>query len=108
RDQHSAGRDADPRNDAHVHPQDDRRRVDLVGHASVDDAPLARLHDDAVHELGVVPMNALFDTGRILLFVLLLARASGFIAAGPFWGDAVVPAKVKALFALALTVCLFG
>jgi flagellar biosynthetic protein FliR len=53
-------------------------------------------------------MNALFDTGRILLFVLLLARASGFITAGPFWGDAVVPAKVKALFALALTVCLFG
>jgi flagellar biosynthetic protein FliR len=50
----------------------------------------------------------LLDPERILLFVLVLARVSGFIAAGPFWGEAVVPMKVRALFALALSACLVG
>lgn len=51
-------------------------------------------------------INPLVDSSRILLFVLLLARASGFIASCPFFGEAVVPAKVRALFAFALAALL--
>ncbi len=51
-------------------------------------------------------MNPLLDTSRVLLFVLLLARTSAFVASAPFFGENIVPMKVRALLAGALAVCL--
>ncbi len=52
--------------------------------------------------------HSLFDPSRALLVVLLLARASGFVAACPFLGEAIVPMKVRALFAGCLALALAG
>jgi flagellar biosynthetic protein FliR len=52
--------------------------------------------------------TTLFDPGRGVLAALLLARASGFVAAAPFLGEAIVPMKVRALFAGVLALALFG
>jgi flagellar biosynthetic protein FliR len=43
-----------------------------------------------------------FDLDRVLLFTLLLARASGLVAASPFFGERTVPTKVKALLVATL------
>lgn len=52
--------------------------------------------------------TTLFDPSRAVMAVLLLGRASGFVAACPFFGETIVPVKVRALFAGCLAVALFG
>jgi flagellar biosynthetic protein FliR len=47
-------------------------------------------------------MTNLFDLDRILLFVLLLARATGLLMLAPFLGERAVPRSIKAFFALSL------
>lgn len=50
-------------------------------------------------------MTALVDLERVFLFTLLMARATGIIVASPFFGERVVPNKVKIL--LVPTLALF-
>ncbi len=40
-------------------------------------------------------MNFFFDLERVVLFVLLLARATGLVVVAPFFGERIVPRKVK-------------
>ncbi len=45
----------------------------------------------------------LFEPGRLMLFVLVLSRVSGLVMIAPVYGSADVPMKLRALFALTLT-----
>jgi flagellar biosynthetic protein FliR len=45
----------------------------------------------------------LFEPGRLMLFVLVLCRVSGLVMIAPIYGSADVPMRLRALFALTLT-----
>jgi flagellar biosynthetic protein FliR len=45
----------------------------------------------------------LFEPGRLMLFVLVLSRVSGLVMIAPVYGSADVPMKLRALFAITLT-----
>ena len=45
----------------------------------------------------------LFEPGRLMLFVLVLCRVSGLVMIAPVYGSADVPMKLRALFAITLT-----
>ncbi|MDA7978146.1 MAG: flagellar biosynthetic protein FliR [Pirellulales bacterium] len=46
----------------------------------------------------------LFDPAKLLLFGMLLARTSGLVMIGPMYGSRDVPMRLRALFAVALTI----
>lgn len=47
-------------------------------------------------------MTALFDLDRIFLFALLVARVAGLVVAAPFFGERMVPRRVKILLVVTL------
>ena len=53
-------------------------------------------------------MTELLQPQSVLLFTLLVARASGLIVAAPFLGERIVPRKVKILFAIALAFLMYS
>jgi flagellar biosynthetic protein FliR len=46
---------------------------------------------------------SLFEPGKLMLLVLVLSRVSGLVMIAPVYGSAEVPMKLRALFALTLT-----
>ncbi len=47
------------------------------------------------------------DTGRFLVFTLVLVRVSGLVVTAPIYGGTEVPARVRALLAFSLAVLIF-
>jgi flagellar biosynthetic protein FliR len=48
------------------------------------------------------------DPERVLLFTMLLARATGLVAAAPFFGERMIPVRIKALVSGALALLMLS
>src|SRR5262249_2433334 len=126
RGEHLPGADADPRDDAHLHPEDRRDHPRARAVRPVDAAEDDQLHDRALRIdsgrdalSGREPMDVEGRTGpggidallamslpRAELFPLALARIAGLFLIAPIFGSQSVPVRVRAALVLFIAIAM--